>query len=295
MPTLEQKIERGAFVVTTELTPPKGVDLTEIYAKAEALKDCVDAINLTDSPRARMAIEPTAVARLLLERGVEPIVQFTARDRNRIALQSGLLGAAALGISNVVFMSGDPPQHGDHPDAKAVFDMNAAQMLSAARALNEGRDLAGNPLKGAPSLFLGATANPAAADFNAEVENTRRKIAAGAQFLQTQALYDSASLQRFIAAAEPKNVALLVGVIPLKSARMAAWLNANVPGICVPDELLAEMDAVSGDVEGELRTGIAIAARTIREIRSQCAGIHLMTMGWEQHIPAILRAAGLSS
>lgn len=293
MSLLSQKITHNRFVVTTELTPPKGIDLSDIFAKADALGDLVDGINLTESPRARMAIEPTAVAKLLLDRGAEPIVQFTARDRNRIALQADILGAAALGIGNAVFMTGDLPQNGDHPDAKPVFDLNTVQMLTAARALNAGRDLAGSELKGAPSLFLGATANPAANDFAAEVENTRRKIEAGAQFLQTQALYDAPSLLRFVEAVKPDGVALLVGIIPLKSSKMAAWLNANVPGIRVPEALIREIDAVAGDPQAELRVAIDSAARIIREVQSHCAGVHLMTMGWEKHIPAILRASGL--
>lgn len=294
MSTLSRKIRSNTFVVTTELTPPKGIDLADLFAKADALKALVDGINLTESPRARMAIEPTAVAKLLLDRGVEPIVQFTSRDRNRIALQADILGAAVLGVGNAVFMAGDDPKNGDHPDAKAVFDLSTVQMLQAARSLNEGRDLAGNELKGAPSLFLGATANPAANDFAAEVANTRRKVDAGAQFLQTQALYDVASLLKFAEAVQPDSVALLVGIIPLKSSKMAAWLNANVPGIRVPDTLIAEMDAVAGDAAAEVRVGIDIAARTIRAVQPHCAGVHLMTMGWEKHVPAILRASGLA-
>lgn len=293
MSQLSDKIRARAFTVTTELTPPKGIDLSELFAKADALKDLVDAINLTESPRARMAIEPTAVAKLLLDRGIEPIVQFTARDRNRIALQADILGAAALGIGNAVFMTGDSPANGDHPDAKAVYDLNTVQMLQAARSLNQGRDLAGNELKGAPSLFLGATANPAAHDFAAEVQNTRRKIDAGAQFLQTQALYDAPSLLRFVEAVKPDGIGLLVGIIPLKSSKMAAWLNTNVPGILVPDVLIRQIDAVAGNAEAEVRIGIDIAAGIIREVKSHCAGVHLMTMGWEKHIPAILRASGL--
>lgn len=293
MSQLSDKIRARAFTVTTELTPPKGIDLSELFAKADALKDLVDAINLTESPRARMAIEPTAVAKLLLDRGIEPIVQFTARDRNRIALQADILGAAALGIGNAVFMTGDSPANGDHPDAKAVYDLNTVQMLQAARSLNQGRDLAGNELKGAPSLFLGATANPAAHDFEAEVQNTRRKIDAGAQFLQTQALYDAPSLLRFVEAVKPDGIALLVGIIPLKSSKMAAWLNTNVPGILVPDVLIRQIDAVAGNAEAEVRIGIDIAAGIIREVKSHCAGVHLMTMGWEKHIPAILRASDL--
>jgi methylenetetrahydrofolate reductase (NADPH) len=293
MSELAAKIAAGRFVVTTELTPPKGIDLTDIYAKAAALKGLVDGINLTESPRARMAIEPTAVARLLIERGLEPIVQFTSRDRNRIALQSDLLGAAALGVTNVVFMAGDDPKHGDHPDAKGVFDLNSSQMLAAASALNHGRDLAGNALAGAPSLFLGATANPGVADLGSEIENTRRKAAAGARFLQTQAIYDAAAFDRFVAAANLEHTALLAGIIPLKSAKMAQWMNDNIPGIRVPEPLIQEMAAVAGDSQRELRTSIDIAARVIAAIKGRCAGVHLMMMGWERHIPAYLEAAAL--
>jgi 5,10-methylenetetrahydrofolate reductase len=293
MSKLSDKILAKAFAVTTELTPPKGIDLSDIFAKADALKGLVDGINLTESPRARMAIEPKSVARLLLERGVEPIVQFTARDRNRIALQSDILGAAALGVSNMVFMTGDNPKHGDHPDAKPVFDLNTTEMLNAARTLRGGKDLAGNELKGAPDLFIGATANPGSKDLAAEVENTRRKIEAGAQFLQTQALYDAPSLIRYVEGLKSDNIALLVGIIPLKSIKMATWLNGNVPGISVPESLLKEMDSVAGDAEAELRKGIEISARIIKEVQSYCAGVHLMTMGWEKHIPAILQAAEL--
>lgn len=293
MSTLAEKIRAKTFVVTTELTPPKGIDLSDIFAKAQALKGWADGINLTESPRARMAIEPKSVARLLLERGVEPIVQFTARDRNRIALQSDILGAAALGVRNAVFMTGDHPKNGDHPEAKPVFDLNTAEMLGAARALCSGKDMSGNELKGAPDLFIGATANPGAKDLAAEVENTRRKIDAGAQFLQTQALYDAPSLIRYLEALKADGLALLVGIIPLKSIKMATWLNGNVPGISVPDALLQEMQSVAGDADAELRKGIQISARIIKEVQPYCAGVHLMTMGWEKHIPAILQAAGL--
>jgi methylenetetrahydrofolate reductase (NADPH) len=292
MNRVADRIRSREFTVTTELTPPKGLDLADLFAKAEALKDCVDGFNLTESPRARMAIEPTAVGHLLLDRGIEPIVQFTARDRNRIAIQADLLGAAALGIHNFVFMAGDPPAKGDHPDAKPVFDLNSNEMLRAARALAQGRDLAGNELRGTPDLFLGATANPGAADLHAEAVNTRRKIDAGAQFLQTQALYDPETLERFLAAAKPDGVAVLAGIIPLKSAKMAGWLNANVPGIRVPDALIREMEAVAG-TDDEVRTGIDIAARTIREVRNLCAGVHVMALGWESHIPAILELADI--
>jgi methylenetetrahydrofolate reductase (NADPH) len=291
MTKLEEKIRSGTFVVTTELTPPKGIDLTELFAKADALKGYADAINLTESPRARMAVEPKAVARLLIDRGLEPIVQVTARDRNRIAIQADLLGASLLGVGNFLFMTGDNPKNGDHPDAKGVFDLTTLEMLSAARGLREGHDMTGNELKGAPASFLGATANPCAPDMAFEIENTHRKRSAGAQFFQTQAIYDTAALARFLDAAKLGDVAMLAGVIPLKSAKMAAWLNGNVPGIRVPQALIDEME--SAGPEAEAAKGIEIAARIVRGIRGLCAGVHIMAIGWEAKIPEILSASGL--
>jgi methylenetetrahydrofolate reductase (NADPH) len=292
MSTLEAKVRSGQFVVTSELTPPKGVDLSELFAKAEQLKSSVDAFNLTESPRARMAVEPKCVGAALLARGIEPIVQITARDRNRIAIQGDLLGGSVLGVRNFVFMTGDNPKNGDHPDAKGVFDWTASDMLSAARELVAGRDASGAELKGAPELFVGAVANPGSKNFDDEVVNTRRKIDAGAQFLQTQALYDANALARFMDAVKPDRTAILAGIIPLKSAKMARWLNDNVPGIRVPDALIAEMDAVTG-TDREVETGIAIAARIINEVRGLCSGVHVMGLGWEHHIPRILEVSGI--
>jgi methylenetetrahydrofolate reductase (NADH) len=290
--TLAEKLRTKRFAVTTELTPPKGIDLGELFAKADLLKPCVDAVNLTESPRARLAIEPKSVAHLLIDRGVEPIVQMTARDRNRIALQADLLGAALLGVENFVFMTGDSPKNGDHPDAKPVFDLTTTEMLSAARGLASGHDLGGNALKGAPSIFLGATANPGAADLVAEAENTRRKIDAGAQFLQTQAVFDVAVVERYLELARLGDVALLAGIIPLKSAKMAGWLNTNVPGIRVPDALLSEMQAAA-DAGREEEAGLEIAVRLVRGLKGVSSGVHLMALGWEAHIPRILRESGV--
>jgi methylenetetrahydrofolate reductase (NADPH) len=190
-------------------------------------------------------------------------------------------------------MGGDPPANGDHPEAKPVFDLHANQMLAAARGLCEGHDMAGHPLRGAPTLFLGATANPGAADLDTELVNVRRKIDAGAEFIQTQAIYDPLTFERFLEAVKPHKVAILAGIIPLKSAKMAAWLNGNVPGIRVPEPLIAEM-AAAADAEAEIRTGIEIAARTIRAVRHLCAGVHVMALGWDSHVPGILRSAGLA-
>lgn len=292
MSSLEQKIKDGRTVVTAELTPPKGTDLSEIFAKAQALKGCVDAINLTESARALMAIAPTAVARLLLDQGVETIVQMTSRDRNRIAIQADLLGAAVLGIHNFLFMGGDPPKVGDHPEAKPVFDLTASQMLAAARDLTLGHDMSGKPLKGIPRFLLGATVNPGAKDREAEIVNTRRKLDAGARFLQTQAIYDAQSLQSFLDAVQPENAAVLAGIIPLKSVRMAMWLNEKVPGIEVPEALIREMQSASG-AEAETEKGIEIAARLVREVTQICHGVHVMAIGAEAHIPAILDKSGV--
>jgi 5,10-methylenetetrahydrofolate reductase len=162
MKKFEQKIRSHSFTVTTELTPPKGIDLAQFFAKADALKGFVDAVNLTESPRARMATEPKSVGHLLQDRGIEAIVQVTARDRNRIAIQADLLGACLLGIANFTFMAGDDPKNGDHPEAKGVMDLSTIDMLNAARSLREGRDMSGNELHGAPQMFLGSTINPGA-------------------------------------------------------------------------------------------------------------------------------------
>jgi methylenetetrahydrofolate reductase (NADH) len=290
--SLAAKVAAKKFVVTGELTPPKGTDLSKLFATAEVLKPSVDAINITESPRARMAMDPRAVARLLLDRGIETIVQVTSRDRNRIAVQSDLLGAAALGLRNFVFMGGDSPTGGDHPDAKAVFDLTASGLLAAAEALRNGKDYAGNALTGTPDLFLGATANPGAPKFDAEVENTRRKIDAGARLLQTQAIYHVDQIKRFIDAVKPDGVAILAGVIPLKSEKSGPWLNANLPGVVVPMDMLEAMDQAGRN--GTAReTGIELSARVVNEMRGLCQGVHIMAIGWEAEVAQILSKAGL--
>ena len=291
--SLAAQLAARKFVVTGELTPPKGTDLSKVFATAELLRGCVDAINITESPRARMAMDPRALAVLLQQRGFETIVQVTSRDRNRIAIQSDLLGSAALGLRNFVFMGGDSTTGGDHPDAKPVFDLTASGLLSAGEALRNGRDFAGNALMGAPDLFLGATCNPGAANFAAEVENTRRKIDAGARLLQTQAVYDADALRRFVDAVKPDGVAILAGVIPLKSEKSGAWLNANLPGVAVPEDMLQAMEqaAMVGKVS---ERGIELAARVIQEVKPFCQGVHVMAIGLEAQVPEILRMANLN-
>jgi len=290
--TLAAKIAARTFVVTGELTPPKGTDLGKLFATAELLRGSVDALNITESPRARMAMDPRAVGKLLQDRGIEVIVQVTSRDRNRIAVQSDLLGAAALGLRNFVFMGGDSPAGGDHPDAKPVFDLTASGLLQAAEALRNGKDHAGNTLQGTPDLFLGATANPGAKNFDAEVENTRRKIDAGARMLQTQAVYHVDQLRRFIDAVKPDGVAVLAGIIPLKSEKSGPWLNANLPGVVVPDDMLHAMDQAAKQGRTKER-GIELAASVIRGMRGIAQGAHIMAIGGEAEVPEILRQSGV--
>jgi len=290
--SLAAKLAAQTFVVTGELTPPKGTDLTKLFAAAELLRSSVDALNITESPRARMAMDPRAVGRLLQERGIEVIIQVTSRDRNRIAVQSDLLGAAVLGLHNFVFMGGDSPAGGDHPDAKPVFDLTASGLLAAAESLRNGRDYAGNALQGVPELFLGATANPGAPKFYAEVENTRRKIDAGAKMLQTQAVYHVDQLKSFIDAVKPDGVAILAGIIPLKSEKSGPWLNANLPGVSVPADMLEAMKSAAR--EGRTRErGIELAADVIRDLKDLAQGVHIMAIGGEAEVPEILRQSGV--
>ena len=290
MHRLAAALNEDRFIITSELTPPKGTDLGSLFAKAEILKGCVTAFNLTESHAARMAMDPVAVGHLLLDRGVEPIVQMTARDKNRIAIQASMLGASALGIRNLVLMGGDLPKNGDHPDAKPVFDLFAAQLLATAHALNAGEDFMGIKLNAPTEFCVGAVANPGATDLPTEIDNTRRKIDAGASFFQTQAIYDTGSFTRFMEKADPRKP-VLAGIIPIKSVKMARYMNDRVPGINIPEPLIRRI-ADAGDDENKIvNISIDIAANTIRELKDVCKGVHIMAIGWEDKIPAILKAA----
>ena len=293
MPQLTDLVSSGRFLVTSELNPPKGLDLEPMLATARDLAGLVDAFNLTDSHNARMSMAPIGVAVRLLAIGVEPIVQMTARDRNRIAIQADLLAAASLGVANVVLMTGDSPANGDHPDAKAVFDLGSAEIIAAARGLNRGEDLAGNRLKGAPELCVGAVVNPGNPDLDDELRRMEAKVEAGARFFQTQAVYDLGGFERFARALERfRGVALavLAGIIPIKSVRMARYLNDSIPGIEVPEPIIEEI-ANAADVEA---ASASIAGRTAAGLVPMCQGVHLMTLGRDSLIPAIVERAGIA-
>ena len=290
MSRLSEALRDKKFVVTTELNPPKGTDLSPLLKKADALKDTVVAFNLTDSHTSRMSMAPLAVARLLLDRGAEPILQLTCRDRNRIAIQADLLGASALGVSNLLCMTGDHPSGGDHPDAKPVFDLEAIGLIRAIRSLQSGVDIGGNELRGAPDFYAGAVVNPGAADLDKELQRMEEKIAAGAAFFQTQAVYEPDLFERFISRTAAFKVPVLAGHIMLKSADMARNLNANVPGVFVPDAIVRELDQAKDRRE----TSVEIAARIVREIKPMCQGVHIMAVGWESRIPQVLQASAIT-
>ena len=211
-------------------------------------------------------------------------MQMTSRDRNRIALQGDLLGAASLGISNVVFMGGDPPKNGDHPEAKPVFDILSAGLLRAARSLENGKDMEGNPVQGSPKFCLGAVVNPGATDLDAEIERMEQKIDAGAEFFQTQAVYEPNQFERFADRVAKYDVAVLAGVIPLKSIRMAEYMNSNVPGIHVPEYVMQQIS----EAEDSAAKSIEISSRIIQEVKPMCQGVHIMAIGWESRIPELL-------
>lgn len=289
-PLFAEVLASQKFVVTAELNPPKGTNIKPLLDHAERLREHVDAFNLTDSHSARMSMAPMGVASLLLQRGIEPIMQVTCRDRNRIALQADLLAAHALGVRNILTMTGDTPAAGDHPDAKGVFDVDGIGLLRAVAALQSGEDLGGQPLRGTPEFCVGAVVNPGAADLQKELGRMRDKVAQGARFFQTQAVYDPAAFAEFMEAVQDDNVSILASFIVLRSANMARRLN-TVPGICIPDAIIEEMDAAADPVQ----QGIAIAGRVIKELRGLAHGVHLIAIGQENRIPDILLEAGLSN
>ena len=290
--SLQSKLDSGKFAITCEVGPLKGTDITEVEEAAELLKDKVDAANVTDQQSSVMRLGSLATCHLLKEKGLEPVFQLTCRDRNRLALQSDLLSAWVLGVEDVLAITGDLPSLGDHPQAKPVYDLDAVQLLWVIQKLNEGYDMVGNELKGKPDFFSGAVVNPGAdteASFELQLIKMEKKINAGAKFFQTQAIYDIDIFAKFMKRAEKFGVPILAGVIPLKSAGMAKFMNKNVAGVFVPEELINKM----AQAEDKTQTGIEIAANLIKELKGTCAGVHIMPIGWDKKVPAILEAAGL--
>lgn len=290
--SLRALLNEGKFVVTAEVGPLKGTDTTEIEEVAELLQGKVDAVNVTDQQSSVMRLGSLATCHLLGEKGLEPVFQMTCRDRNRLALQSDLLSAHVLGVENVLAITGDLPALGDHPEAKPVYDLDSVQLLQVIKGLNEGYDMMGNELAGKSDFFPGAVVNPGA-DTEAALElqliKMEKKIALGAKFFQTQAIYDIYAFAEFMKRVNGFNIPILAGIIPLKSAGMARYMNKNVAGVFVPEELINKM----ATAEDKAQTGIEIAAGIIKELKDICQGVHIMAIGWEKKVPGIIDAAGI--
>jgi methylenetetrahydrofolate reductase (NADPH) len=290
---LREVLASGRFAITAEVTPPRGADASRTLAAAAELGALVDGVNITDGSRAVMRMSSLAVCKLLLDAGIEPILQLTCRDRNLIALQAELLGAHALGIRNVLCLTGDPVRAGDQPRAKPVNELESVRLLQLADRFNRAED----PVKGVlpdggTDLFLGTAADPQSRSWSGQVSRLRRKQAAGARFVQTQMVMDTEALRRFVEElAAPLGLPVLAGVFLLKSAKNARFINRVVPGACIPDGLIERLEGAA-DPAAE---GIAIAAEQVAAYRSIAQGVHLMAIKAEERIPAILRQAGIEA
>jgi methylenetetrahydrofolate reductase (NADPH) len=294
-------LQAGHFAVTAELTPPKNAVTAPLEKKADMIGPYVDAVNLTDCQTAVVRMSSTACSLVVQQKGLEPVLQMTCRDRNLIGIQSDLLGAYALGMRNLLCLSGDSPRIGDHPEAKPVFDVNSFQLLKMVRLMRETSTLAnGHQLKTAPKFFIGAAFNPVSVGYDAMVNRLAKKADKGADFVQTQMIFD---VENFVTLMEKvrergthKRLAILAGVAPLKSVRMAEYMNAHVPGINVPEHLIDRLKAAdNGDPQAVLQEGVNICLEIIEGVRTieGVAGIHIMAVFCEETVPDIVRRAGL--
>ncbi len=291
MNNLQSKIKDKIFLVTSELNPPKGTNLSTLFNKVELLKKSITAFNITDNHTSKMSMSPIAVANLLKTQGIEPIVQLACRDKNRVALQSDILGLSALGIKNILCMTGDHSSIGDDPNSKPVFDLDGISLLKAVSSLRNGKDLANNKLKGAPEIFSGAVANPGSNDIQKEIDRMKQKIEAGAQFFQTQPVYDIKKFESFFNQTKELNIPIIAGHIMLKSADMANNFNKNIPGVSIPQSIIKNLSEAS-DKKSKSSN---IAIELINELKNMCQGIHLMALGWESLIPNILKETEIKS
>lgn len=295
---LQQSLMSGDFTVTAELGPPRGTDVEVIRRKASYLKDCVDAVNVTDNQTSIVRMSSVAVSRLLLEEGIEPVMQMVCRDRNRIAMQSDIVGACALGVRNLLCLTGDHQIFGNQPGAKNVFDLDSVQLLYTARMMrDQGRFLGNDEIEGEVPLFLGAAANPFADPFEHRVVRLRKKIAAGADFIQTQCVFNIDKFKRFMHMAHEEGllekVHILAGVIPLKSLGMAKFMAKRVAGVDIPPGILKRLRAKPK--EERAQEGISLCVEQIQQLREipGVRGIHLMAIEWEHKVPEIIELAGL--
>jgi len=293
---LEKLLKRGEFVVTSELGPPRGASREAVEKKAEILKGYADAFNLTDCQTAMVRLSSIAAGTILVNMGMEPIIQMTCRDRNRIAIQSDILGAAALGMKNLLFLTGDHQCFGDHPDAKGVFDIDSIQLLDIVRQMRDEKKFqSGEDIKPEPRLFLGAAENPFADPFKYRAIRLAKKIRAGTDFIQTQIIYNIEKFEEWMGLVRDmglhKKVFILAGVTPIRSLGMAKYMKKNVPGMDVPDEIIKRLEGA----EKKKAEGINICLDIIERVRKieGVAGVHIMAIEWEEIVPEIVERAGL--
>ena len=290
---ITELFDNGEFVVTAEVGPPKGIHIEHVVEEAKEYLSGITAVNVTDNQSSvmRMGSLPTCVA--LKNAGLTPILQLTCRDRNRIALQSELLGAAMLGIDNILCLTGDHTTMGDHPGAKPVFDLDSVSLLHTACTLESGKDLAGIDLVGeAPKFAKGAVVSPCSDSVDAQLAKMERKVMAGAEYFQTQAVFDSEKFIQFMEQAKQFGKPVQLGVIIPKSAGMAKFMNNNVAGVHVPQWMIDELAADKEKAKAGI-TGVELAAKVIRECRPYCQGLHIMALGWEAKVPELLKLAGI--
>lgn len=293
MQSLRETLNSGKFVITSEISPPKGTNIEKMLHHIDLLKDRVGGLNVTDHQSSVMRFPSVGGCLLIKERGGEPILQMTCRDRNRLALQAELLFAYSRGIRNVLCLTGDAVPVGDHKEAKGVFDLDSVQLLKAIRLLETGKDLGGNDLDGAIDFCAGAIVTPEARPIEPQLIKFEKKVEAGAEFFQTQAIYDLDNFAKFMEFARQFPVKIMAGIVLLASARMAKYMTENVPGIFVPQELIDEL--ASTPKGGALNKGIEIAGRMIATLKKEsvCDGVHVMAIGREEVVPDILATAGL--
>ncbi len=279
---LKKKLDAGKFVITAELFPPKGTDVSGMLKKAVLLKDHIDALNITDCQRAIMRTSSLALSKLILEQGIEPIYQITTRDRNVLALQSDVLGASVLGIKNILILSGDHPSIGDHEFAKPVYDVDTVGLIKIVKNLEAGFDAAGTKLKGAPEFFIGAVVNPIATPIQLSILSLQKKQEAGANFFQSQPIF---SIEQYLKFKQSLDFSpnILVGVMLLKSFDFAEKIS-QIPGIKIPAEILKRLK----NSKNELNEGIKICAEIIRELKKHAKGVHILAIGIEENITRIL-------
>ena len=290
---ITEKFSRGEFVVTAEVGPPKGFHVEGVLAEAKEYLSNITAVNVTDNQSSVMRMGSLAMCKALKDEGLNPIFQMTCRDRNRMALESDLLSAAMFGIDNVLCLTGDHTKLGDHPGAKPVFDLDSVSLLHTVKCLEEGHDLAGNELVGEPPKFAkGAVVSPCSDSIDAQLAKMERKVMAGCEYFQTQTVFEPEKFIEFMEKAKQFGVPVQLGIIIPKNVGMCKYMNANVAGIHVPDELLDELRADKEKTKAGI-TGVEISARIIRECKPYCQGVHIMAMGWESKVPDILKLAGI--